>query len=179
MPGSLLFFLCHWCWIDSWVHSHQVLGQSFSWLTHAIDSFLRAKPLYNGTIKNFSTLVQPSMASNEMFNYKQALQEPDYHEFIKAMVNKIDDHESQVYWTLAIHCDNPPGTKTIIMSIWSFKRKQNPDGTLNNTKHVYVHMVACKHGEGITGKRMHQLLTGQAFASCLRWQRFMVCLQRV
>jgi hypothetical protein len=108
------------------------------------------------------------MASNETFNYKQALQEPDYHEFVKAMVNKIDDHESQVHWTLTKCCDILPGTKTI-MSIWSFKRKQYPDGTLNKHK---AHL--CAHGGG---KRMYQLLTGQAFASFLLWQRFMVCLQ--
>ncbi len=57
-----------------------------------------------------------------MFNYKQALQEPDYHEFLKAMVNEVDDHKSQAHWTLTKHCDVPPGTK-VIMSIWSFKRK--------------------------------------------------------
>jgi hypothetical protein len=78
------------------------------------------------------------MAWNEAFNYKQALQEPDYHKFVKAMVNKVDDHESRVHWTLTKHCDLPPGTKTI-MNIWSFKRKQHPDGTLNKHK---VHLAA-------------------------------------
>ena len=87
--------------------------QSSSRLTHAIESYHRVNSLYDGTINCFSTLVQSSTALNEMFNYKQALQEPDYHEFVKAMVNEVDDHESQVHWTLTKHCDLPPGTKTI------------------------------------------------------------------
>jgi hypothetical protein len=85
-------------------------------------------------------LAQSSTASNETFNYKQALQEPDYHEFMQFVVNKVDDHESRVHWTLTKHCDLPPGTKSII-SIWSFKRKQYPDGTLNKHK-----ARLCVHG---------------------------------
>ncbi len=126
----------------------------------------------------FSTLAQSSTASNETFNYKQALQEPDYPEFVKAIVNKVDDDESQVHWTLTKRCDLPPGTKMII-SIWIFKCKRYPDGTLNKHKaHLCAH-VACKHKGKNTGKSMLQLLTGKAFAYFLRCQRFMVCLQRV
>ncbi len=113
--------------------------QSSSRHTHAIDSFHRVNLLYDRTINCFSTLAQSSMASNETFYYKQALQEPDYHEFVKAMVNKVDNHESQVYWTLTKCCDIPPWTK-MIMSIWSLKRMQYPDGTLNKHKsHLCVH----------------------------------------
>ncbi len=110
-----------------------MLAQSSSKLTHAIESYHRVNSLYYGTINCFSTLAQSSMASNERFNYKQALQEPDNHEFIKAMVNEVDDHELQVHWTLTKCCDLPPGHQTI-MSIWSFKRKQYPGGTLNKHK---------------------------------------------
>jgi hypothetical protein len=56
------------------------------------------------------------------------------------MVNEVDDHESQVHWTLTKCCDLLPGTNTI-MSIWSFKRKQYPDGTLNKHK-----ARLCAHG---------------------------------
>jgi hypothetical protein len=117
-----------------------VLTQSSSKLAHAIESYHRVNLLYDGTINCFSTLAQSSMALNETFNYKQALQEPDYHEFAKAMVNKVGDHESQVHWTLTKCCDLPPGTKTT-MSIWSFKRKQYLDGTLIKHK---AHL--CAHG---------------------------------
>jgi hypothetical protein len=170
--------------LTCWVHSHQVLAQSSSRLTHTIDSFHRVNLLYNRTINCFSTLAQSSTALNETFNYKQALQEPDYHKFVKAMMNKVDDHESQVHWTLTKRCDIPPGTKTI-MSIWSFKHKQHPDGTLNKHK-----ACLCAHGGMLTwGQNYWEMYapvaqhnnttTGQAFASFLRWQGFMVCLQRV
>ncbi len=98
--------------LTCWVHSHQVLAQSSSKLTHAIESYHRVN-LYDGTINCFSTLAQSSMALNEMFNYKQVLHKPDYHEFVKSMVNKVDDHESRVHWTLTKRCDFLPGTKTI------------------------------------------------------------------
>jgi hypothetical protein len=61
------------------------------------------------------------------------LQEPDYHIFVKAMVNKVDDRESLVHWTLTKFCGIPSRTKTI-MSIWSFGHKQYPDGTLKKHK---------------------------------------------
>jgi hypothetical protein len=64
---------------------------------HAIESYHRVNSLYDGTINCFSALAQSSIASKETFNYKQALQEPDYHEFVKAMMNEVDDHESQVH----------------------------------------------------------------------------------
>ena len=56
------------------------------------------------------------------------------------MVNEVDDHESRAHWTLTKRCDLPSGTK-IIMSIWSFKRKQYPDGNLNKHK-----ACLCAHG---------------------------------
>ncbi len=118
----------------------QVLVQSSSRLTHAIESYHSVNLLYDGTINCFSTLAQSSTALNETFNYKQALQEPDYHKFVKAMVNEVGDHESRAHWTLTKRCDLPPGNKTI-MSIWSFKRKQYPDGTLNKHK-----ARLCAHG---------------------------------
>jgi hypothetical protein len=95
---ACLVLLSSLCSIGSgltcWVHSHQVLAHSSSRLMHAIESYHRVNLLHNGTINCYSTLVQSSTASNETFNYKQALQEPDYHEFVKSMVNEVDDHES-------------------------------------------------------------------------------------
>jgi hypothetical protein len=120
--------------LTCWVHSHQVLAQSSSKLTQAIESYHRVNSLYDGTINCFSTLAQSSMASNETFK------EPDYHKFVKAMVNQVDVHESRAHWTLTKRCDLLPGTKTI-MSIWSFKCKQYPDGTLNKHK-----ACLCAHG---------------------------------
>ncbi len=49
------------------------------------------------------------------------------------MIDEINDHEVRGHWILIKCCDLPQGTKTII-SIWSFKRKRYPDGTLNKHK---------------------------------------------
>ncbi len=84
--------------------------------------------------------MQSSVVLNETFNYKEALQQSDKIEFVKAMMHKVNDHETQKHWTLMKHCDVLPVTKTI-MSIWSFKRKRFPDGTLNKHK-----AQLCAHG---------------------------------
>jgi hypothetical protein len=135
------------------VHPHQVLATNSSTLSNAIESYHQVSSLYDETINCFSTLAQSSVASNETFNYKEALQQPDYHDFVKAMIHEVDDHEQQAHWTLTKRCDLPPGTKTIL-SIWSFKRKRYPDGTLNKHK-----AWLCAHGGiqtwgQIIGKRM-------------------------
>ena len=122
------------------VHSHQVLAKSPSLLSNAIDSYHQVNSLYDGTINCFSTLAQSSVASNETFNYKEALQQSDKIDFIKAMINEVDDHKTRKHWTLMKRCDIPAGTKTI-MAIWSFKRKRYPDGTLNKHK-----ACLCAHG---------------------------------
>jgi hypothetical protein len=85
-------------------------------------------------------LVQSSIASNETFNYNQALKQADFCKLIQAMIAEVNDHEVRGHWTLTISCDLPQATKTI-MSIWSFKRKQYLDGTLNKHK-----ARLCAHG---------------------------------
>ena len=32
--------------------------------------------------------------------YKEALKQSDYHEFVKAMAHKVNDHKTQDHWTL-------------------------------------------------------------------------------
>ncbi len=46
----------------------------------------------------------------------------------------------QNYWTI-VHCSTVPRTAKPIQAIWSFKRKQRPDGTLINHK-----ARLCAHG---------------------------------
>ncbi len=70
--------------------------------------------LYIGTINCFSTMAQLSIASNNTFIYKEAMHESDYHEFVKAMVKEVDDHESRNHWTDMQRCDMPSDTKTIM-----------------------------------------------------------------
>jgi hypothetical protein len=57
------------------------------------------------------------------------------------MIHEVNDHEEiQGHWTVLPCSDLHPDTKTI-MSIWSFKRKRFPDGTLNKHK-----ACLCAHG---------------------------------
>ncbi len=123
------------------VHAHQTVATTKpSLLATAVNRYHQVNTLYDGTVNCFSTLAQSSGASNETFTYKQALREPDYHDFIKAMVHKIHDHKKWDHWTCMQHSNMPEKTKTI-MSIWSFKHKRFPDGTLNKHK---AHL--CAHG---------------------------------
>jgi hypothetical protein len=96
------------------VHSHQVFAQSSSLLSNAIDSYHWVNLLYDGTINCFSTLAQSSLALNETFHCKEALQQSDRIEFIKAMMHKVDDHETQKHWTLMKCSDLSLGTKMIM-----------------------------------------------------------------
>jgi hypothetical protein len=104
-----------------------------STFSEAIDSYHWVNTLYDEKINCFSTLVQSSIASNETFNYNQALKQADFCKFIQAMIDEINDHEVRGHWALTKCCDLPQGTKTI-MSIWIFKRKQYPDKTLKKHK---------------------------------------------
>jgi hypothetical protein len=61
------------------------------------------------------------------------MQQPDSAQFIKAMSNKIEDHESHHHWEIVRQNTIPPRHKTI-QAIWSFKRKRFPNGTLNKHK---------------------------------------------
>ncbi len=85
-------------------------------------------------------MAQSSIASNKTFTYKQAMREKGYHKFVKAMIKEVDDHKNRNYWTIMRHCDMPVEAKTI-MSIWSFKRKKYPDGSLSKHKARF-----CAHG---------------------------------
>jgi hypothetical protein len=107
---------------------------STSTFPNAIDSYHRVNTLYDGMINClFSMLAQSSITSNETFSYNQALKQDNFCEFIKAMMIEVSDHESREHWTLSKWCDMPEDMKTI-MSIWSFKCKWHPDGTLNKNE---------------------------------------------
>jgi hypothetical protein len=103
-------------------HPHQVFATRSYTLSNAIESYHRVNSLYDGTIDCFSILAQSSVTSNETFTYKEALQQSDYHNFVKAMIHEVNNHETRDHWTVTKQCDLPPGTKTIL-SIWRLKQK--------------------------------------------------------
>ncbi len=82
----------------------------------------------------------PMQHQMNLFTYSQMLQEDDQKQFFEAMEVKLADNKFQNHWTLMERNDLPLGTKRI-MAIWSFKRKQFPDRTLNKHK-----ARLCAHG---------------------------------
>ncbi len=74
---------------------------------------------------SFST----DVSSNKVFTYKEAMTQKDEHLFVEAMQIKVADHELQNHWAI-VHCSTVPRTAKPIQAIWSFMRKQHPDGTL-------------------------------------------------
>ena len=53
-------------------------------------------------------------------------------DFVVAMMKEIEDHEERDHWMLFKRADMPKDAKTIL-SVWAFKIKRLPDGTI--TKH--------------------------------------------
>ena len=79
------------------------------------------------------------VGSNETFTCHQSQKQSDWSQFILPMENEINYHESRNHWTLVHKASLTDKAKTI-KAIWSFKRKQFPDGSLNNHKaRILVH----------------------------------------
>jgi hypothetical protein len=92
------------------------------------------------------------------------MREKDYHKFVKAMIKEVDDHKNRNHWTIMHCCDMPVDAKTIT-SIWSFKRKQYPDGSLNKHKECL-----CAHG----GMQTWRQNCWETYAPVINWAS--VCL---
>ena len=74
------------------------------------------------------------------FFYLHMLKEDDRVDFVKARSKEIDDHEKRGHWVAVAHLFIPSGTKTI-QSMWAFRRKIMPGGTLSKYK-----ARLCAHG---------------------------------
>jgi len=120
------------------------LSPNASYTDHMVSHIHELNELYDGTMNTvvsyaFST-VALDMSNNEVFTYTKALQQPDADKFVEAMGKEVNDHESRDHWEIVCRSTIPAGVKTI-RAIWSFKRKQYPDGTLNKHK-----ACLCAHG---------------------------------
>ena len=80
-----------------------------------------------------------SKAGNETYYFSQAMKEDDRDEFIKAMIKELEDHRSRGHWKLVPRSEI--GDAPTIQSVWSFKRKRRPDGSLLKHK-----ARLCAHG---------------------------------
>ena len=67
--------------------------------------------------------------TNDVYTLSQMLKIGDIKDFVLAMIKEIEDHESRGHWELVKRAHLPKGSKTIL-SVWAFKRKRLPDGTI-------------------------------------------------
>ena len=79
-----------------------------------VESFHKVNTLYDGTLNCFSTAAIAAVSSNKVFTLKQAMNEDNGMEFVKAMVKKIKLHEDAEHWTMIERSRMPLGTKTIM-----------------------------------------------------------------
>jgi hypothetical protein len=141
--------------LKSIAHSLQeevtITSTTKSAFSNAMDSYHQVNTLYNGMINCFSIVAQSSVASNKTITYKEAMRESIYHEFVKAMMKEVEDHESRNHWTIMQRCDMPNDTK-MIMSIWSFKLKLYPDEKLSSINdfddELVVKIIPIQNSEG-------------------------------
>ena len=94
---------------------------SSAYSTMAYVSDLTKNP--DGTINHLNPITQAfnSVQDNDTYTYKQAMEQPDYFEFVKAMKKEIDDHHDQQHWKIVKRVDF--GNPRTILAIWLFKRK--------------------------------------------------------
>jgi hypothetical protein len=85
--------------------------------------------LHDVTLDNADVCAFASvLADNDTYFYGQAMNQPDWPNFIKAMVKEIDDLFQNDAWQHRHHSE--VGDIKTIKAVWSFKRKRSPDGTV-------------------------------------------------
>ena len=75
-----------------------------------------------------------------MFTCHQAIKQDDRNDSIAAMEKESRDHESRGHWSI-VEQSTLPENANPIKSIWYFKRKRRPDGSLLKHK-----ACLCAHG---------------------------------
>ena len=113
----------------------------------------------DGTLNTLHPLsYQAKKAENDTFTFKEAMQEDDREEFIRAMLKEIEDHQERKYWKAVDR--STIGNAKVIQAIWSFKRKRRPDGTLIKHK-----ARLCAHG----GMQTHGINFWDTYAPVVNW----------
>lgn len=95
----------------------------------------------DGTINEICPVDQvlAGIVDNEVYTFKDAMQQQDRAQFIDAMIKEANDHHDRGHWKIVKRAEaNFPKT---IQAVWSFKRKRHPDGSLNKHK-----ARLCAHG---------------------------------
>ena len=95
---------------------------------------------------------------NEVYCLHEAMQQEDREDFIIAMQKEIEDHCSKGHWKPVLR--NTIGNIKIVRSVWSFKRKRRPDGSLLKHKARLCVHEGCKPMERTIGTHMLKWSTG-------------------
>ncbi len=123
-------------------HNYGHPKKQLTFTTRMMNKFHEANELYDGTLNSVHLLsfVTEDLSSNEVFTFHQAMKEHDVLDFIEAMKKELKDHTEREHWEVVPRSDMPSGQRAI-KSIWSFKRKRLPDGSLLKHK-----ARLCAHG---------------------------------
>ena len=82
---------------------------------------------------------------NEVYHFGSVMKQPDVQDFFKAMLVEVADHTPRGHWVLRRR--DSIGDQKPIRSVWSFKRKRAPDGTLLKHKaRLYVNGASQVYG---------------------------------
>ena len=80
-----------------------------------------------------------SKHDNESYTFREMMKQPDASDFVSAMEKEIGNHEMNECWDVVPRAST--GGKKVLKSIWAFKRKRDPDGSLDKHK-----ARICPHG---------------------------------
>ena len=97
-------------------------------------------------------------ADNEVYMFHEILKMPDKPEFIKAMVKELEDHHQRKHWVMLKR--KSVGNVKTIKTVWSFKRKRRPDGSIIKYK-----ARLCAHG----GMQVHGDTYWDTYAPVVSW----------
>ena len=98
----------------------------------------------------------------------QVLQQPDSHQFAKAIVKEVNGHVEDNHWHL-IKCKDVPEDAQVVLSVWSMQRKRNL-----TTNEITKHKARLNlHGE----KQVYGMNYYKTYAPVLTWFtiRLMIC----
>ena len=99
-----------------------------SHFTRAVNHFHVLNSTFDGTLNHLHHF-DLAADNNDTFHFGQVFKQPDCAEFMKAMAKEIKDHENNNPWHL-FPCSQVPSDANVIQSIWLFKRRRLPDGTI-------------------------------------------------
>ena len=121
--------------------------------------FERINSTFDGETNVFHPFCFANQSSdNEVYTFKEMLEQPDRLEFVEAMEKEFGSMHSDHIWDV-VSRDSMSGIKPIL-AIWSFKRKRFPSGVINKYK-----ARLCAHG----GMQQWGINYWETYAPVVNW----------